>query len=58
MIDINHPVIYAHPQNGLAKSLIEYLQLIIWLLLMKTTLYNFTQGYAIMHVDPHSTYSW
>ena len=29
MIDINHPVIYAHPQNGLAKSLIEYLQLII-----------------------------
>ena len=49
-INIEHPIVDTHTQNGLAKSFIKRLQLIVQPLLIKTKLPTFTWGHAIMHV--------
>ena len=49
-INIEHPVSHTHTKNGLAKSLIKRLQLIVIPLLMKTKLPTSAWGHAIMHV--------
>ena len=48
-INIEHPVTHVHTQNGLAESLIKYLQLIVKPLLMKTKLPTSTWGHVVMH---------
>ncbi|KAJ0497533.1 putative RNA-directed DNA polymerase [Helianthus annuus] len=48
-IVVEHPVAYAHTQNGLAESLIKRLQLIARPLIMRTKLHVSIWGHAILH---------
>ena len=48
-INIKHPVVHVHTQDGLTESLIKRLQLIARPLMMKTKLPTFTWGHAVMH---------
>ena len=48
-INVEHPVVHTHTQNGLAESSIKWLQLIAWHLLMKTKLLVYAWGHAILH---------
>ena len=48
-IDIQHLVAHVHPQNGLAESFINRLQLIVRPLLLKSKLPLSTWGHAIIH---------
>ena len=48
-IDVEHPVVHVHTQNGLAESLIKRLQLIVRPLLIRSTPPNSCWGYAILH---------
>ena len=49
-INIEHPIAYAHTQNGLQESFIRYLQLVVRPLLMGTTLPNFAWVHVVLHV--------
>ena len=49
-INIEHPIAHTHTQNGLEKSFMKHLQLIVKPLLMKAKLLTSTWGPTIMHV--------
>ena len=48
-IDVQHPVTHVHSQNGLAKSFIKRLQLIVRPLLLKSKLPLSAWGHALIH---------
>ncbi|KAM2617327.1 hypothetical protein TB1_033741 [Malus domestica] len=48
-INDEHPVPHVHTQNGLAKALVKWLQLIAHSLLMKTKLLVSAWGHVILH---------
>ncbi|KAL6124649.1 hypothetical protein ACLB2K_077161 [Fragaria x ananassa] len=48
-IDVEHPVLHVHSQNGLAEATIKRLQLVARALVMRTNLPVSAWGYAILH---------
>ena len=50
-IDVQYSIAHVHTQNGLIKSFIKCLQLIVRLLLLNTKLSLSTWGHAIIHAE-------
>ena len=48
-IDVEHPVLHVHTQNGLAEAFIKRIQMIARTLVMRTKLPVSAWGYAILH---------
>ena len=48
-INVEYPVAHTHTQNGLAESLIKFLQLIARPLLLRSKLSLSAWGHAILH---------
>ena len=49
-IEVEHPIVYVHTQNGLAESLIKHIQIIARTLLLRTNLNDTAWGHAVLHV--------
>ena len=49
-ISVEHPIVRVHTQNGLAKSFIKHLQLILKPLLMRAKLSTSVRGHVTLHV--------
>ena len=49
-IEVEHPVVHVHTQDGLAESLIKRLQWISRPLLLNSKLHIAAWGHAILHV--------
>ena len=48
-INVEYPIAHTHTQNGLAESLIKFLQLIVRPLLLRSKLSLSAWGHAILH---------
>lgn len=50
-IDVEHPIVHVHTQNGLAESLIKRMQVVARGLLMCSKLPTFTWGHTVLHAN-------